>query len=311
MKCLLRVALALLAHATSAAAAPPPAEPPTPDSSPTRIQRTTEELVQLHLTSVGYGALTGAWVHELSGGDSVWSAALPAAGVAALGVGATAWLDHEQRLTLGLPQAIVTDTLIGSEIAAAWIWHFRAANGPDADWSARQETTLLWGGATLGAGLGVLRYALSPSPPGQAAFTGSVSLWSGVLSGLVAGALTSDPIRRDDKASQATAFGLELGVIAGSYLGRLLKPSSSWVHALDAGALLGGGIGIGSYLLATGNSFDDRAVFAFGAVGVGAGLVSAALLAPRLGWPRQLAFAVAPQFTPSTGAAGMTLHAVF
>ena len=68
---------------------------------------------------------------------------------------------------------------------------------------------------------------------------------------------------------------------------------------------------MGSYLLATGNSFDNRAVFGVAAVGVGAGLVSGVLLAPRLGWPRTLAFSVAPQFTPSTGTAGMTIHAVF
>lgn len=311
MKCLPRVAAAILAHATAAAAGPPPTPVATTDTSPPRLQRTTEELVQLHVTSAGYGVLTGVWIHALSGGDSPWSFALPAVGVAALGMGTTAWLDHRQRLTLGLPQAIVTDTFIGAEIAAAWVWHFRAANAPDADWSPQAEASVLWGGATLGAGLGVLRYAFSPSAPGQAAFTGSVTLWSGVLSGLLAGALSSDPITRDDHASRATAFGLELGVIAGSFLGRRLKPSIGWVHALDAGALLGGGAFMGTYLLATGNSFDDRAVFAVGAAGVGAGLVAAALLAPRLGWPRTLAFSVAPQFTPSTGAAGMTLHAVF
>lgn len=311
MKCLLRVAVALLAHATAAAAAPPPALAPSPDSTPTRFQRTTEELVQLHVTSAGYGVLTGVWIHELSGDDSSWSAALPALGVGVLGMSATAWLDHQQRLTLGLPQAIVTDTFIGSEIAAAWVWHFRAANGPEADWSGRSEATLLWGGATLGAGLGVLRYALSPSPPGQAAFTGTVTLWSGVLSGLVAGAMTPDPVKRDDNASRATAFGLELGVIAGQYLGRVLKPSIGWVHALDAGALLGGGAAMGSYLLASGKSPEDRAALAVGAAGVGAGLLTAVLVAPRLGVPRTLDFAVAPQFSPKTGAVGLTLQAAF
>src|SRR6187402_591226 len=99
MRCLLRVAIALLAHATAAIAAPLPAPPLTPDSSPTNFTRTTEELVQLHLTSAGYGVLTGVWIHELSGDDSNWSVALPALGVGALGMSATAWLDQQQRLT--------------------------------------------------------------------------------------------------------------------------------------------------------------------------------------------------------------------
>lgn len=303
--------LIILAHAAVASAATGPESPSKPDAVQTGLRRSTDELVQLHVTSAGYGMLTGLWLHELSDGDSAWTLTVPAAAVGTLSVGAITWLDRSPGLSFGLPQAIVTDAFIGFEIASAWVWHFRTANGPTDEWSAAQETTLVWGGTTLGASVGVLRYALSPSPPGHAAFTGSVTLWSGALSGLLAAALTSESSQRDDNASQATALGLEAGVILGSYAGRFLRPSLGWVRALDAGALLGGVLFGGTYLSASGRSVDDRAAMAIGAGGIGAGLLCAALLAPKLGLPRASSFVIRPDIALGEGTNGVSIHGAF
>lgn len=238
--------------------------------------------------------LVGAWTHELGGGGSPLTLLLPAAGTAALATGTTAWLDHSGHLTLGLPQALVTDSLIGLEIAAAWVWRFHTQSPSGDAWLDAGDAALLWGGATAGLAAGIVRYALSPSPPGRAAFTGSVTLWSGALSGMTAAALTPSTALRDDRASLATAIGLEAGVLLSSLLGRWLDPAIGWVRALDAGAALGAVLGGGTYALVSGSALQDRGTLAFAAAGVAAGLASAALLAPRLGLPRELSVSAAP-----------------
>jgi hypothetical protein len=230
---------------------------------------------------------------------------LPAAGVAALATGTTAWLDHSGRLTLGLPQALVTDTLIGFEIAAAWVWRFHTQAAPGDPWFDAGDAALLWSGATAGLAAGVLRYALSPRQPGRAAFTGSVTLWTGALSGLTGGALTRAPALRDDRASLATAIGLEAGVLLSSLVGRWLDPSIGWVRALDAGATAGTLLGGGTYALASGHALEHRTTLAFAAAGMAAGLASAVLLAPHLGLPRGWSVSAAPGLgSPSAGTRG-------
>lgn len=256
--------------------------------------RTTDELAQLYVAGVAYGGLAGLWAHELGGERSPLTLLLPAAGVATLTSGVTWWLDHSGALTLGLPQALVTDSLIGFEIAAAWVWRFHT-QGPAGDpWLDAGDATLLWTGATAGLAAGIVRYALSPSTPGRAAFTGSMTLWTGALSGLTAGALTRSAAQRDNRASLATAIGLEAGVLLSSFLGRQLEPSIGWVRALDAGATLGTVLGGGTYLLATGGAPDDRAALALSAAGMAAGLACAVFLAPRLGLPRSLSVGATP-----------------
>lgn len=262
--------------------------------------RTTDELTQLYAAGVAYGGLAGVWVSELGGGHSPLALALPAAGVAALTTGTTAWLDHSGTLTLGLPQALVSDSLIGFEIAAAWVWRSHAQD-PSAEWLDARNATLLWSGATAGLAAGIVRYALSPSTPGRAAFTGSMTLWTGALSGLTAGALTRGAALRDDHASLATAVGLEAGVLLSSFVGRWLAPTIGWVRALDAGATAGTLLGGGTYLLASGAALDARATLALSAAGMVAGLNSAVIWAPRLGLPRNLSISAAPGFATTQG----------
>lgn len=257
--------------------------------------------MQLYALGLAYGGLTGLWVHELGGGGSPLGLLLPAAGVAALTTGTTAWLDHSESWTPGLPQALVTDSLIGFEIAAAWVWRFHTQASPGAPWLDTGSATLLWSGATVGLAAGVVRYALSPSLPGRAAFTGSMTLWTGALSGLTAGSLTRSAPLRDDRASLATAIGLEAGVLLSSLLGRWLDPSIGWVRALDAGATLGAVLGGGTYVLASGAALHDRTTLAFGAAGMAAGLASAVILAPRLGLPQGLSVSATPGFGGAAG----------
>jgi hypothetical protein len=316
LQCLI-FGVALAGLAQPAAASPAPEGKPSPvaqaEACPRSKPRTSDELVQLYAAGVGYGALTGLWVQALGSKGSALSLLLPAVGVTGLALGTTAWLDHSDALTLGLPQAIATDTAIGLEIAAAWAWraHSRAPQDEDAEWSSPRQTTLLWSGATVGAAIGIVRYALSPSTPARAAFTGSMTLWTGALSGLIAGAATRSSAQRDDHASLAAAISLEVGVVLSSFVGRWLDPSLGWVRALDVGATLGGSLVGGGYLLLSNGAIDDRATLGLAAAGTGAGLLAAALWAPRLGLPRSSTLAIGPDFGLGNGALGLSARGAF
>lgn len=283
---------ALLGGAPAAFAAPP--EPG--DAA------TLDEKAQLAAAAGGYGALTGLWVHELTGRRHWASAVLPGAGMGALAVGSVAWLDAQDGWRLGQPQALVTDASIGTTIAGLWIWHQNARH-PSDPWSPEVRSTLLWSGATAGAALGALRYAWSPSPPGRAAFTGSVAWWCGALSGLLTGALTDDPEQRESRASLAAAIGTEAGLVLGAWLGRTARPpggwSVRWVRAVDAGALLGSVALGGGFVLASGRPAEDPATLGFAAGGLVLGGAAAMTLAPWL-LSTGGRWSVAPAVTPSS-----------
>src|SRR5690606_29277285 len=92
-------------------------------AGPSDAEATLDERVQLYALTAGYGAVTGYWIHELSGGES-WSPwVLPGAGVTALSTATVAWIDQGPGFRLGQAQAIVTDTWIGGGIAGLWLWH--------------------------------------------------------------------------------------------------------------------------------------------------------------------------------------------
>jgi hypothetical protein len=296
----LSAALSLCASASAAAS---------PKSEP----RTTDELVQLYAVEIGYAGLTGLMVHDLAGQDSVPSFVLPSVGVAALAIGGTLQADRAGTLSLGQPQAIATDTWIGAAIGGAWVWHFDARSANGEGWSRGAQTGVVWAGATAGALIGALRYELRPTPPGPAALTGSFALWTGAGLGLLRGALEADPEKRDDSASLGAALGLEVGLVAGSYLARALdlNPSIGWVRMVDAGAVLGAGIAGGTYALASGAELDDRGTLGIALVGLVGGSVAAGFLAPKLGFANRIAFSVAPDFALAPGAAGIRARGAF
>jgi hypothetical protein len=282
---------------------------PSPDESP----RTSDELTQLYVAEVGYAGLTGLMVHDLAGRGSWASFAVPSLGVAALALGGTWQADREGALSLGQPQAIVTDAWLGAAIGVAWVWHFDAKSAEGEGWSPGAQSGVVWAGATAGALIGALRYELRPTPPGRASLTGSLALWSGVGLGLLRGALEADPELRDDAASFGAALGLELGVVAGSFVARLLalEPSIGWVRAVDAGAVLGAGLAGGTYALAAGARLDDRATLGVALGGLVAGSVAAGFIAPKLGLPNRVSFTVAPDFGLAPGAAGLSAQGLF
>lgn len=267
--------------------------------SPRDLPASVDERAQLYGVALGYGALSGYWVQQLSGSDHWAPWVFPGAGAAAIAVGAVAWIDAQDGWAYGQPQAIVTDSLIGTGIAALWVWHDRERSPAGEGWSPALQSTMLWSGATLGATMGWLRYHLSPSPPGQAALTGSTALWLGALSGSLAGAFTPDAEDRARNASLAAAFGVEGGVVLGSWLGRALRPqggwSLGWVRALDVGALLGAATVGGATVLLTEADLESRATLGAAAAGLTAGIAAAAWLAPRLGWPREGSLRVVPE----------------
>jgi hypothetical protein len=216
------------------------------------------------------------------------------------------------RTTDEVVQLYATSVAYGASIGAAWIWHYRATLPEEGGWSPALRSGVLWGGATAGAVIGIVRYELSPSTPGQAAFTGSVALWTGVLASLVAGALTRDESRRDDRASLGAAVGLEVGLVIGGVLGRVLElePSIGWVRTLDAGALLGGALAGGAYLLAGGGELHDQGTLALASAGVATGLATAVLLAPYLGFSSGMAFSIAPDFAVGGEGVGLRFQSV-
>lgn len=282
-------------------------------AGPSDAEATLDERVQLYALTAGYGAVTGYWIHELSGGES-WSPwVLPGAGVTALSAATVAWIDQGPGFRLGQAQAIVTDTWIGGGIAGLWLWHDAAREPPDGRWSPALRGTLLWAGATLGAVIGVVRYELSPSPPGNAAFTGSVTLWSSALGGLLGGALTSDPDARETNASRAAALAAEGGLVLGSWLRRALEPeggwSIGWVRAVDGGALLGAVAGGAAGALLSGDDLGEPIPLASAAGGLVVGGFLGGWLAPRWGLSPDAGYALVPEMTPER--AGLALYGVF
>jgi hypothetical protein len=234
-------------------------------------ERSTDEIAQLYANSVAYGIGTGLWIDAhtnpwASSGPTV----LPLLLGAGAAVGTVALLDIGHPLHYGVPQSIVSGMYIGFEDGLVLgLWGL-SQNG--SRWSGTTVADVTWGLATVGAvGGGLLGTALGTTP-GRASFVGSCALWTGVVSGFAAAALTGAGQDGGTNGLLAAEIGLNAGAIAGFVAAGPVSPSIARVRFLDVGAIGGWLLFGGLYLAASNSQADGRVFSAMTALGVASGL---------------------------------------
>jgi hypothetical protein len=255
-------------------------EPVTPPGE--RPRRTSDELTLLYTTSFLYGAGTGAWFLLQTQPDSALTATLPFIGIAAAPVIGVAIADGVHPLPHGVPHGLTVGAYVGLG-EAIWIvgyQHSRADRlygaAPDSPrWDATKTSSVLWGGATLGAIAGGVVTSGIPTTPGRVSFTGSTSIWGGVLTGMATSSLVKGGHRSED-ALLATGVGYNLGLINGMLFARSVSPSVSRVRLIDLSGAAGGLVAGGLYLSFAGSDANSRAAFGLSSLGAATGLA--------LGW---------------------------
>ncbi len=241
-----------------------------------RPPRTRDEITLLYATSFMYGAGTGAWFLLQAQPDSAFTATLPFIGITAAPVIALALIDGHAPLPRGVPHGIAVGMYLGlgESLLAVSYQHARAhrldASG-GARWSPEQSSSVLWGGATLGGIAGAAITAGIPTTPGRVSYTGSLSLWSGLLTGFTVSALLPQTDYRAEHSILAADIGYNVGLLGGMMTAATVSPSVTRVRLVDLSGLAGGFIVGGSYL-ALANGGDSRVAMTVTALGTATGL---------------------------------------
>jgi hypothetical protein len=279
----------VLAHelarfASESAESPAAARPVAPaPATPTRARpiRSTDELTLLYASGFMYGAGSGVWFLLATQPDSAVTATLPFAALTAAPVIAIATIDGISPLPRGVPHAISAGLYLGlgESIFLVGMHQARAQRvqkaDPSSDARFGPETVagVLWTGATLGATLGGALGAGLETTPGRVSFTASMTLWSGVLTGLTAGALLPDDERRRERAFTIGGAGYNAGLAGGLLFAGKVSPSVARVRLADLLAVAGGLVTAGAYL-SLAKDIDVRAAEGLAAGGLGAGLAA-------------------------------------
>lgn len=256
-----------------------PAAPPAPPI------RGTDELTLLYASGFLYGAGSGVWFLLETQPDSAITATLPFAALTAAPVLAIATVDAIEPLRRGMPHAISAGLYLGlgESVFLVGMQEARAKRFRDQDPSSdarfRPETVaaVLWVGATLGGTLGAALRAGLETTPGRVSFTASMTLWSGVLTGLTAGALLPDDDRRRERAFAIGAAGYNGGLLSGLLFAGKVSPSVARVRIADLVAVAGGLVTTGAYL-SIAKDVDVRAAEGLAAAGLGGGLAAGWIL---------------------------------
>lgn len=244
-------------------------------------RRTGDELVSLYANGVIYGIGTGAWLDILATYNQRdpspgLALGLPVAMIGLTEIGIAVADTQGHVLRYGGAQAIVSGLYVGFEEGLVWTLYSESLKSQSANLSPPAAATLIWGTSTAGAVAGGLVGALHPTTPGRASFVGSTSLWSAVMVGSFAGAVT--PPRHAggtdiDAAPSLAAAGVALnaGLVAGFLLAEPVSPMVARVRLLDLGGATGYLVGAGLYGAASRNA-STSGVLAFGALGCALGL---------------------------------------
>ena len=279
-------------------------------------RRTNDEIVALYGSSVLYGIGSGAWLATLTKPSSAAGGILPALALAGASAGAVAALDSGKGLAYGVPQSIVSGLDIGFEEGLAFtLWNQARATRAD-EWEGSTIASVMWGFSTAGAIAGGVIGGATKTTPGRASFVGSTALWSGIVTGLVAGAASPDDERADDRAFLVAALGLNAGAIAGAVLASDVSPSIARVRFLDLGALSGALVFGGVYLAAADKNVDTRAALGVTAAGIATGfgvawLATASMPEDRLARnddapsPGSVVASIRPTLTAMPGGVGL------
>jgi hypothetical protein len=285
--------------------------------NPSRL-RTTDEISILYTNAAAYGIGSGIALAAITEPSTPAGAIFPTLAIAGTTVGAVAIVDgHTNAFKYGVPQSMVSGMYIGLEEGVTWVIWNQARVRYDEEWKAGTVAALIWGSATLGAGVGAAVGSLRGTTPGRASFVGSSALWTGTIAGLVAGAFgKEDDDTRDDHAMLGAAIGVNAGAVAGLLAAGTVSPSIARVRYLDLGAVGGGLVFGGVYVGLSEKNLDSRALMATAAVGAGVGLATTWFLTRHM--PRDLgpderrttsfAQSLRPTFVPLAGGGGLYLN---
>jgi hypothetical protein len=294
-----------------------------PPSSAPKPLRGTDELTLLYASGLLYGAGSGVWFLLSTQPDSAVTATLPFAALTAAPVLAIATIDGIKPLPRGLPHAISAGLYLGlgESIFLVGMQQARANRVHELDASSdarfRPETVaaVLWTGATLGATLGGALGSGLETTPGRVSFTASVTLWSGVLGGLTAGALLPDDDRRRERAFAVGGVSYNAGLVGGLVFAGTVSPSVARVRLADLLAIAGGLVTSGAYL-SIARDIDVRAAEGVAAGGLAVGLATGWLVTSGMANDvpapaRPPAAVIQPTFVPVPAGAGIGLGGVF
>ncbi len=244
-----------------------------------RSRRTSDEIATLYGYSILYGFGTGGMIAAHSEPDTAAGVILPSLGLAGASVGLVALLDRGPGMAYGVPQSIQSGLTFGLLQGITWsIWN-QARSSYDEEWRTETVATVIWGSASVGAILGGALGSHFGTTPGRASFVSSVSLWSGLTTGLIAASLSgNENDQRDDTSLLVGALGLNAGAVAGILTASALSPTIARVRYLDLGAAGGGLIAGGLYLSAGDTDSSPRTAAGVTALGVAGGFGLAYLL---------------------------------
>ncbi|CAN5657900.1 hypothetical protein BH09MYX1_BH09MYX1_03350 [soil metagenome] len=250
-----------------------------PEPAPDPRLRTTDEITILYANAFLYGLGTSAWFVLETEPNNVLLAMLPFAGFTIGAVGAVALIDHYAPFPRGVPAAIATGLYLGLG-EGVLITAFQAARstridnetGHDPKWSTANTATALWAMGTLGAVTGgLIGYAREPTP-GEVGFAASCTLWGGLLTAGLAGAIHPDDSHRLERTLVVGGIGYNAGLLGGIIFGPKIAPSVARMRFVDLGGVAGGLLFGGAYALAAGKDADSRAGLGIATAGAALGL---------------------------------------
>lgn len=254
---------------------------PPRDAHPRDAVRTSDELTLFYTSAFLYGAGTGAWFLLQTRPDTAATATLPFAALTAAPVIAIATIDGYKKLPRGLPHAMSAGLYLGLG-QGIWVVGYQQArssriedvdNASGVRWAPESTASVLWAGATIGAGIGGLVGGYLPTTPGRVSFVASTTMWSGALTGLGFGALLPDDEYRRERAFLAGGAGYNLGLAGGILGSHIVSPSVARVRLVDLMGI-GGGLATAGLYLSLADDPGTRTTEGIAVLGAGLGLAA-------------------------------------
>ncbi|MCA9587401.1 MAG: hypothetical protein KC657_18870 [Myxococcales bacterium] len=254
-------------------------------SQPRASIRTSGELTMLYATSFLYGVGTGVWFLLQTQPESAATATLPFAALVATPIVAVATFDLVKKFPRGVPHALSAGMYLGLG-QGIWVNGYASARArrvertdPDTNlrWQPETVSSVLWAGATLGGVVGGALGSTLVTTPGRVSFVASTTLWSGVVTGLTATALSPRSPAGREASFLAGGVGYNAGIAGGLLFAGAVSPSVARVRLVDLSGVAGGLATTGFYLAFT-RDVDPRLASGLAALGASAGLAAGWLL---------------------------------
>lgn len=282
--------------------------------------RTTDEIAVLYSTAVAYGLGGGVWLGTLTDPETAAGGILPALGLAAGAAGTVYAIDNmgDRPLGYGVAQSISSGVYLGLGEGLLWtLWNQASVDSQD-EWESEAVSSVLFGGATLGAIVGGTLGSVYGTTPGRAAFVTSAASWTATLGGLVAATATPDSREsyRDDNALLTAAVGLNVGAALGMGFATSVSPSVARVRFIDLGGASGAIVAGGLYIAAADADISFTGFSAVTSLGIAAGLGTAYWLTSDMAPDsrpdeRGTLASLGVDVAPTPGGASLAVHGAF